>query len=326
MAKKTAQHTPRTSHDSLHGIVVRSTGNVYTVQTDCGRTIDCKVKGSFRLKGIRSTNPVAVGDGVTITDTGEALEYITAIDDRRNYIVRRASNLSKQSHILAANVDALLLLVTPSLPETSTTFIDRVLASAEAYAVPALLVFNKADLYTDEDHEWVEAMRLTYEHIGYDCYTISCHTGEGIEALMEQLTGKHTLLAGHSGVGKSTFLNRLVPGARARTNTISEVHGTGQHTTTFSERFALPEGGSLIDVPGVKGFGSVDMEREEMAHYFREIFAISAECRFSNCTHIHEPGCAVLQALDEYRLSPTRYRSYRSMMEDEEDNKYREGH
>lgn len=324
MAKKTSSHANNV--DTLHGTVVRSTGNIYTVLTDCGRTVACKVKGNFRLKGIRSTNPVAVGDGVTIIDTTEALAYITAIDDRRNYIVRRASNLSKQSHILAANIDALLLLITPSLPETSTTFIDRVLASAEAYGVPALLVFNKADLYTAEDREWVEAMQLTYTHIGYTCYTISCHTGEGMDSLMEQLVGRHTLLAGHSGVGKSTFLNRLVPGARVRTSTISEAHGTGMHTTTFSERFSLPQGGSLIDVPGVKGFGSVDMEREEVAHYFRDIFALSADCRFGNCTHTHEPGCAVLQALDEYRLAPTRYRSYLSMLEDEDEHKYREAH
>lgn len=307
-------------------MVIRSTGNTYTVLTDCGCIVACKVKGNFRLKGIRSTNPVAVGDGVTITDTTEALAYITAIDERRNYIIRRASNLSKQSHILAANIDALLLLITPSYPETSTTFIDRVLASAEAYCIPALLVFNKVDRYTSEDREWVEAMRLTYEHIGYTCYTISCHTGEGLDMLSQALATQHTLLAGHSGVGKSTFLNKLVPNAHARTNSISEAHGTGMHTTTFSERFSLPCGGSLIDVPGVKGFGSVNMERKEVAHYFREIFAFSADCRFGDCTHTHEPGCAVLQALEDLRLSPTRYRSYLSMLEDENDNKYREGY
>ncbi len=315
-----------TDTKQTHGIVVRSTGSSYTVLTDEGKTVNCKVKGNFRLKGIRSTNPVAVGDGVTLTGDTDEVAYITAIDDRRNYIVRKAPNLSKQSHILAANIAAVLLLITPSRPETSTTFIDRVLASAEAYRIPVLLVFNKSDIYTEEDRTLVEELRLIYEHIGYPCYEISCQQGTGLDALLSVLRGKDTLLAGHSGVGKSTFLNRIIPNARARTSLISEAHGTGMHTTTFSERFAIPEGGSLIDVPGIKGFGTFDMEREEVSHFFREIFRISADCRFGNCMHLHEPGCAVLRALEEYKIAPSRYRSYLSMLEDEDENKYREAY
>lgn len=300
------------------------------VRTDTGETIECKVKGNFRLKGIRTTNPVAVGDGVTILRNGnEPLAFITAIDERRNYIIRKASNLSKQSHILAANIDQALLVVTMSRPETSPTFIDRFLASAEAYRVPVTLVFNKVDDLTDEERETMDYLTLVYREMKYDVYHISALKGDGVEALGQTLKGNITLLAGHSGVGKSTLLNHLIPHAKVRTAEISDAHGTGTHTTTFSELFDLPAEkgeqatGSLIDIPGIKGFGTFDMEPEEIAHYFRDIFVIGAECRFSNCIHTCEPGCAVLEALEEHRIAPTRYASYLSMLNDKEEGKYR---
>ncbi len=294
------------------------------MRTDAGERVECKVKGNFRLRGIRSTNPVAVGDGVSITETADGeTAYITEIDERRNYIVRKASNLSKQSHILAANVDLALLLVTVARPETNTTFIDRFLASAEAYRVPVRLVFNKTDALNGEEKDTAAYLQHVYEDIGYPCHAVSALDGTGTEALPALLAGKTTLLAGNSGVGKSTLLNRLIPGAGARTAAISEAHGTGMHTTTFSELYELPGGGALIDIPGVKGFGTFNMEPGEVSHYFRDIFRLASDCRFSDCTHTHEPGCAVLQALDELRLAPTRYASYLSMMEDKDGNKYR---
>lgn len=308
----------------MHGIVIKSTGSWYLVRTDDGRAVECKVKGNFRLRGIRSTNPVAVGDGVTIAETDDQqAAFITEIDERKNYIIRKASNLSKQSHILAANIDMALLVVTIARPETSTTFIDRFLASAEAYRVPVCIAFNKTDDLHPEEQEVMEYYKLVYSNIGYRCFSISALRNEGIDELAAELKDKTTLLAGHSGVGKSTLLNLLIPDAHARTAEISEAHGTGMHTTTFSELFELPDTGAVIDIPGIKGFGTFNMEPEEVAHYFRDIFEISASCRFSNCTHTHEPGCAVLQALEEHRLAPSRYTSYLSMLEDKEEGKYR---
>lgn len=309
----------------MHGLVIKNTGSWYLVRTDDGRAVECKVKGNFRLRGIRSTNPVAVGDGVTIKQAeGDKVAFITEIDDRRNYIIRKASNLSKQSHILAANIDVALLVVTVARPDTSTTFIDRFLASAEAYGVPVCIAFNKVDDQTEEEHATMDYWKALYSGIGYKCFPISALRDEGVSELREQLTGRTTLLAGHSGVGKSTLLNLLIPDAHARTAHISDAHGTGMHTTTFSELFELPEGGALIDIPGIKGFGTFNMEPEEVAHYFRDIFSISAECRFNNCTHTHEPGCAVLEALEDHRLAPSRYASYLSMLDDKEEGKYRE--
>lgn len=313
----------------MHGKVIKSTGSWYVVRTDDGRIVECKVKGNFRLRGIRSTNPVAVGDGVTIKEQHiegkeENAAFITEIDERRNYIIRKASNLSKQSHILAANVDMALLVVTIARPETSTTFIDRFLASAEAYRVPVCIAFNKTDDLTTDERQLLDYWNALYTNIGYECFCISALKNEGVDALAQRLQGKTTLLAGHSGVGKSTLLNLLIPEAHVRTAQISDAHGTGMHTTTFSELFELPDHkGALIDVPGVKGFGTFNMEPEEVAHYFRDIFAISADCRFNNCTHTHEPGCAVLQALEEHQLAPSRYASYLSMMDDKEEGKYR---
>jgi len=321
----------------MHGLVIKNTGFWYTVLTDEGETVECKVKGNFRLKGIRSTNPVAVGDRVNLTPIpspeGEGDmkmgAWITAIEDRRNYIIRRSQNLSKQSHIIAANVDQAMLVVTVNYPETSLTFIDRFLASAEAYNVPVILVFNKTDLLSDDELALQEGIINLYDTVGYQCVAISAETGEGIEKLMPLLEGKITLLSGNSGVGKSTLINRLIPGASLRTSEISDAHNTGMHTTTFSEMlFISPSlggvrGGSLIDTPGIKGFGTFDMEPEEITSYFKEIFHFSKECRFNNCTHTHEPGCAVLKALDEHYIAQTRYQSYLSMLNDKEDGKYR---
>lgn len=304
--------------------MVRNTGSSYIVRTDDGEQVECRVKGNFRLKGIRTTNPVAVGDGVVLRITpNDEIAFITAIDERRNYIIRKASNLSKQSHILAANIDRALLVATIARPETSTTFIDRFLASAEAYRVPVVLAFNKIDDLNEEERATLEYLTWVYRDIGYEVLHLSAATGEGLPELVPYLSDRITLLAGHSGVGKSTLLNRLIPGACVRTAEISESHGTGMHTTTFSQLLDLPDGGSLIDIPGIKGFGTFDMEPEEIAHYFRDIFALGHECRFSNCTHTHEPGCAVCEALEAHRLAPSRYTSYLSMLEDHDEDKYR---
>ena len=338
----------------MKGLVVKNTGSWYTVRTDDGQLLDCKVKGNFRIKGIRSTNPVAVGDRVTLSSpsTGggqEGVCWITDIDDRRNYIIRKSINLSKQSHILAANVDQAFLIVTVARPETSTTFIDRFLASAEAYRVPVVLVFNKTDLLDDDLLHYQQMMVTLYAGLGYECRQVSAEQGDGVEELRPLLDGKITLLSGNSGVGKSTLINRLVPGANLRTAAISDAHNMGMHTTTFSEMISLPktpsdspclggenevspkqgrlEGSSyLIDTPGIKGFGTFDIEREELTSYFREIFRYSKDCRFSNCTHTHEPGCAVLKAVEEHYIAQSRYQSYLSMLDDKDDSKYREAY
>ena len=304
----------------MHGLIVKNTGSWYTVLTDDGQLIDCKVKGNFRIKGIRSTNPVAVGDRVTVNAEG----WIVDIDDRRNYIIRKSINLSKQSHIIAANVDQTLLVVTVNYPQTSTTFIDRFLASAEAYRVPVILVFNKSDLLNDDEAHYQQMLIALYQTIDYDCRVISAVNGTGVEELKSLLADKITLLSGNSGVGKSTLINQLVPSVNLRTAEISDAHNTGQHTTTFSEMIPLEEGGWLIDTPGIKGFGSFDMEPEELTSYFKEIFHFSKDCRFSNCTHTHEPGCAVLKALEDHYISQSRYQSYLSMLEDKDQGKYRE--
>jgi len=302
----------------LKGLVIRNTGSWYTVLTDDDQLIDCKIKGNFRLKGIRSTNPVAVGDRVGVSEG-----FITEIEDRRNYIIRKSQNLSKQSHILAANVDQAFLVVTVNYPQTSTTFIDRFLASAEAYRVLVVLIFNKTDLLDTDERRYQQMMVQLYETIGYTCRQISASTGDGIDALRPLLKDKITLLSGNSGVGKSTLINQLVPDANLRTAEISDAHNLGQHTTTFSEMIPMG-GGWVIDTPGIKGFGTFDIEPEELTSYFPEIFRFSKDCRFSNCTHTHEPGCAVLKALEDHYIAQSRYQSYLSMMDDKEEGKYRE--
>lgn len=308
----------------MKGLVIKNTGSWYTVKTDDGQLIESKIKGNFRLKGIRSTNPVAVGDHVEIITNQEGTAFISAIEDRRNYIIRKSPNLSKQSHILAANVDQALLVVTVNYPQTSTTFIDRFLASAEAYSVPVVLVFNKHDLLSEEELHYEKMMCTLYETVGYKCIEISAETGEGVEQLFPILKDKISLLSGNSGVGKSTLINRLIPHASQRTAEISDAHNTGMHTTTFSEMIELPGGGYLIDTPGIKGFGTFDIEKEELTSYFKEIFRFSKDCRFSNCTHTHEPGCAVIKAVEDHFIAASRYQSYLSMLEDKDENKYRE--
>ena len=310
----------------MKGLVIKNTGSWYSVRTDTGKVVECKIKGNFRLKGIRSTNPVAVGDQVEIALNQEGTAFITHIDERRNYIIRKSQNLSKQSHIIAANVDQAFLIVTVNYPQTSTTFIDRFLASAEAYSVPVVLVFNKRDILSDDERHYQQSMVHLYETIGYECREISAATGEGVEGLHKLLKGKITLLSGNSGVGKSTLINQILPEANLRTAEISDAHNTGMHTTTFSEMLELPEGGYIIDTPGIKGFGTFDMEPEELTSYFREIFHFSKDCKFSNCTHTHEPGCAVLKALEDHYIAQSRYQSYLGMLEDKDENKYREAY
>lgn len=310
----------------MKGLVIKNTGSWYSVKTDDGQVIESKIKGNFRLKGIRSTNPVAVGDRVELITNQEGTAFISAIEDRRNYIIRKSQNLSKQSHILAANVDQAFLIVTVNHPQTSTIFIDRFLASAEAYRVPVVLVFNKTDLLTEEELHYERMMMTLYQTIGYACYEISAATGAGIDRLIPLLQDKVTLLSGNSGVGKSTLINQILPGVNLRTAEISDAHNTGMHTTTFSEMLELPDGGYLIDTPGIKGFGTFDMEPEELTSYFKEIFKFSEGCKFNNCTHTHEPGCAVLAAVENHYIAESRYRSYLSMLEDKDENKYREAY
>ncbi|MCD7720621.1 MAG: ribosome small subunit-dependent GTPase A [Prevotellaceae bacterium] len=307
----------------MTGLVIRSTGSWYVVRTDDGQLFDCKVKGSFRLRDIKSTNPIAVGDFVDILPKPDGTALVTDIRSRRNYIIRKASNLSKQCHIIASNVDQALLVVTVAHPETSTTFVDRFLATAEAYRIPVIIVFNKTDLYSEEDTRYMLELKKLYENLRYQCHAVSAISGVLPEALTNSLLGKTTLLSGNSGVGKSTLLNTLSPGAGARTAAISAAHDLGRHVTTLSEMYDLPFGGCLIDTPGIKGFGTFDMKKEEISHYFREIFQTSSACRFNDCTHTNEPGCAVLQAVEEGRIALCRYTSYLSMLDERSDEKYR---
>lgn len=307
----------------MKGLVIKNTGSWYVVHTEEG-DINCKVKGNFRIKGIRTTNPVAVGDRVDITVNPDGNAFITAIEPRDNYIIRKAINLSKESHIIAANIDQAFLVVTLAHPVTSTTFIDRFLATAEAYRVKTILLINKTDLLTEEeDKEYLEAVTYLYRSIGYEVMRVSGLTGEGIDKLRERISDKISLFSGNSGVGKSTIINDLLPGLGLRTAAISDIHDTGMHTTTFSGMFPVPSGGWIIDTPGIKGFGTIDFERGEIAHFFPDIFEISHDCRYNNCTHTHEPGCAVLKALDEHRIAQSRYNSYLSILDDLNPDKYR---
>lgn len=312
----------------MNGLVIRNTGSSYIVRPDDGGAdVVCRIKGNFRIKGIRTTNPIAVGDRVIVgPPANDGVALITGIEDRRNYIIRRASNLSKAASIIASNVDIALLVITLAHPTTSTTFVDRFLASASAYAVPAIIVVNKLDLLKEdpEDIEFLEALSYLYNSIGYKTIAVSAKTGEGLDTLKQELKGKTSLLSGNSGVGKSSLINALIPGLDLRTGEISEAHDSGMHTTTFSEMFDLPEGGFIIDTPGVRGFGTFDFNPEQVSHYFPEIFRESAECRFGNCTHTHEPGCAVQRAVEESRISQSRYNSYLSILEEaESEEKYR---
>ncbi|MBR0309684.1 MAG: ribosome small subunit-dependent GTPase A [Paludibacteraceae bacterium] len=303
------------------GLVIKSTGSTIGVLTAAGAVVDCRVKGNLRIAGIRSTNPVAVGDKVTLEPQADGTTWITSVLPRRNYIIRRSTNLSKQSHILAANIDQAALLVTISHPQTSTTFIDRFLATCEAYSVPAIIIFNKTDLLTPEERQRLDELQHLYESIGYPTCAISAKYDD-VQALKQVFIGKTTLLSGNSGVGKSTLLNAIFGATLTRTADISSAHDTGMHTTTFSEMYPLPEGGWLIDTPGVKGFGTLDMQKEEVGHYFREIFALGRQCRYSNCLHCGEPGCAVLPEVG-LSIAESRFASYLSILDDADETKYR---
>ena len=303
----------------MTGLIIKNTGSDYVVRSSDGSNSVCRVKGSFRIKGIKSTSPVTVGDRVEFDDTG----YITELHERKNYIVRKPTNLSKQLHIIAANLDQAILIITIKNPVTSTTFIDRFLATAEAYHIPTILVFNKIDLLNAEDETYLNAFIHLYESIGYQCLKMSAANGDGISALQAQLAGKISLLSGNSGVGKSTIINQIVPNSSAKTGEISNSHHKGMHTTTFSEMYEISTDTFLIDTPGIKGFGMVDMNEEEIGHFFRDIFEASKNCRFNNCSHRHEPGCAVLQAVSEHRIATSRYESYLSILEDITEGKYR---
>lgn len=311
----------------MKGMVVKNTGSWYIVKTEEGNLVNCKIKGNFRLRGIRTTNPVAVGDNVELSELSpDGSAFITAIAPRRNYIIRRASNLSKESHIIAANIDLAFLIVTVKEPETSTTFIDRFLATAEAYGIRAVLVINKTDLLDDEEMQYACAMQYLYKSIGYDVIMMSAtgdDTHQGIRQILQLAEGRTSLFSGNSGVGKSTIINLLIPGAGLKVGNISYSHHTGMHTTTFSEMFPLPQGGYIIDTPGVKGFGTIDFDKNQVAHYFPEIFRTSAGCRYGNCTHTHEPGCAVREAVENNLISQSRYASYLSILDDADDPKYR---
>lgn len=308
----------------MKGLVIKNTGSWYQIKDiDTKQLVDCKIKGNLRLKDIKSTNPIAVGDLVAYSVNEDGTGMISDIHDRKNYIIRRSSNLSKQSHILAANLDLVVLVATINYPPTSTVFIDRFLASAEAYRVPACLVFNKTDLYQAEDLEYQQALKFLYESLDYPVFAISANKPSDIDQIRSFLAGKTVLISGNSGVGKSTIINHLAQKEIAKTGEISSYHNKGMHTTTFSEMFQLENNTNIIDTPGIKGFGSVDMEAEEVSHYFKEIFKTGRNCRFSNCTHTNEPDCAVLNAIDNQSISQSRYQSYLSMLNDFESGKYR---
>ncbi len=328
----------------MRGLVIKSTGSSYIVRMDDGTNVECHIKGNFRIRGIRSTNPVAVGDYVIVESQKSKVEstvtvtnWITEIEDRKNYIIRKSTNLSKESHILAANVDQVALIVTVNHPVTSTTFIDRFLATCEAYRVRAILIFNKIDLLTEDELAQLAELRALYESIGYPTIEISAISLQNSEVrsqksdLFSLFEGKTTLLSGNSGVGKSTLLNALFGKEMTRTGKISDAHDKGMHTTTFSEMYFLEEAKSqelraksrIIDTPGIKGFGTIDFQKDEVSHYFREIFAAGRDCRFGNCTHTNEPGCAVIEAVEHGEIAISRYESYLSILGDCSESKYR---
>ena len=310
------------------GIVIKSTGSWYTVKTDDGNSIECRIKGNFRLKGIRSTNPIAVGDHVEITEQkednnseGAVIGLITNIIERKNYIIRKSPNLSKESHIIAANIDQAFLIVTIKHPVTTTTFIDRFLVSAEAYRIPCRIIFNKIDLYNEAQTSLMNFLIEVYEKVGYQCLKISAKKDIGMNELKMMMKNKTNVFSGHSGVGKSTIINSIQPGTMLKTGIISDSHHSGKHTTTYSEMIDLDFGGFIIDTPGIKGFGLLEMEKEEIAHYFPEMFQLLNNCQYYNCTHIHEPGCAVKKAVVEGQIAESRYDTYLGLLDTED--KYR---
>ena len=307
----------------MKGVVVKSTGSWYLVrELDRGKLYDCRIKGKFRVAGIKSTNPLAVGDFVSFEpeEKDEGQGIIDGIEDRKNYIIRKSVNLSKRVHIIAANMDQALLVTTLAQPATSTGFMDRFLSTAEAYNIPTIIVFNKCDLYDSEEiRSELDYRKAVYSAIGYHCLETSATKGEGLAELASLLKGKTTLLSGHSGVGKSTLINAIESSLNLRTGAVSSSHNKGQHTTTFAEMHPLKMGGDIIDTPGIKGFGLVNMEDTDLSHFFPEIFTISKECKFHNCKHINEPQCAVKIALDEHKIAPTRYESYLNQLNDQDE-------
>jgi ribosome biogenesis GTPase len=306
-----------------NGLVIKSTGSHYRVLNGEGNIIECTIKGKFRVRELRTTNPVAVGDNVIFEfEKSENTGIITELLDRRNYILRKSSNLSKESQIIAANIDHLFLMITIILPETPVEFIDRFLITAEAYRVPASLIINKTDLYGIDENLKMEHLASVYGKIGYECFKVSVKNSTGLDSLAEKMKGKISLISGNSGVGKTTLLNTFNPSLNLKTEAVSDYHKQGKHVTTFPEMHNLPFGGYLIDTPGIRGFGVVDMERNEIYHFFPEIFRISRNCRFYNCLHLDEPGCAVRNAVETGEVDPLRYRSYINILEGD-DRKYR---
>lgn len=304
------------------GLVMRSTGSWYTVETEGGELLECRIKGKFRTKGLRTTNPVAVGD-VVYYEMVDETAVITAIEPRKNYIIRKSVNLSKEAHIIAANIDRAFLIVTLAEPPTSNGFIDRFLVTAEAYSIPVTIVFNKTDLYGPEEMELLELYTLVYREIGYEIMQLSATNATDVEAFRQQLTDQVNLLSGHSGVGKSTLINGVEPELTLKTADVSGAHKKGRHTTTFAEMFSLSEGGYIIDTPGIKGFGMVDMEKEELSHYFPEMRQRMHACKFHNCLHLNEPKCAVKAALETGEIAPWRYDNYFLLYHEDVNDTYR---
>ena len=309
--------------EKINGIVIKSTGSWCTVKDAAGQKYECRLKGIFRTKNIKTTNPVAVGDHVVIEVGENESVSIVAIEDRKNYIVRKSVNLSKRKHILAANIDQALLLVTINLPVTYPGFIDRFLVTSEAYHIPAKLIFNKIDLYSAEEMKKVQFLKDAYEKIGYQCFTTIATNKDNATQYWPMLAQKTTLLAGHSGAGKSTFINSFSPEDALKTSELSSYHGVGMHTTTFAEMIALKNNTYIIDTPGIKGLGVIDIPKETLSHYFPEIRAVIDQCKFNNCVHINEPGCAVKNAVEAGEIYPFRYKSYLSIYNDDEEESYR---
>ena len=307
----------------MKGIVIKSTGSWYSVRLSNGDLINARIKGKFRLKGIKTTNPIAVGDNVLLNEEEDGTAVIYEIEKRKNYIIRKSINLSKKSHILAANVDQAILIVTISQPKTYTAFIDRFLASAEAYHIPTVLVFNKIDIYTDAEKEELNSLKNAYEKVGYKCITVSATENINVQQAADIMKDKVSMVSGHSGVGKTTLLNTIEPGLNLKTSEISEMHKAGKHTTTFAEMFELSFGGYLIDTPGIKAFGLIEFNKAELSHYFIEMRPRLKDCHFNNCLHINEPKCAIKEALENGEISAFRYQNYLDIYNDDEDENYR---
>jgi ribosome biogenesis GTPase len=307
----------------MKGVVIKSTGSWYSVRLDNGKQIESRIKGKFRLKGIKTTNPIAVGDRVKLSEEGDGTAVIYEIEKRKNYIIRKSINLSKKSHILAANVDQAILIVTISQPKTYTAFIDRFLVTAEAYHIPTVIVFNKIDIYSDKEKEELSFLKKSYEKIGYQCLEVSATKEINLDKVVEVMKNKVSMISGHSGVGKTTLVNVIEPGLNLKTSAISEMHKAGKHTTTFAEMFELSFGGYLIDTPGIKAFGLIEFKKEELSHYFLEMRERLKNCHFNNCLHINEPKCAIKDAVADNEIVAFRYSNYLSMYKDDEDENYR---